>query len=177
MNQTQDQLILVDLYDHKIGTISKSEAHCKPLLHRAFSVFLFRKDEMLLQKRARDKYHSGGLWTNACCSHPRPEEDLAEAARNRTILEVGADCQLREEFSFVYCHRFHEALYEYEYDHVFTGRYDGPLCPNPEEVEELRWVPFAELEQWLLERPQDFSVWFLTAAPKVLSLLRSRQEN
>ena len=175
--ERQEKLLLVDLYDKVTGYAFKSEAHRKPLLHRAFSVFLFRGEEMLLQQRAMEKYHSGGLWSNACCSHPRPGEKLAEAARQRTILEVGADCPVTEVFSFIYYHRFHEQLYEYEFDHVFVGEYDGPLRPEPTEVAQLRWVSVSWLERELLIHPEQFSVWFLTAAPKVLALRREQRRS
>lgn len=174
MIQRDQDLLLVDLSDRILGTVSKADAHREPRLHRAFSVFLFRGEEMLLQKRASGKYHSGGLWSNACCSHPRLGEDLAEAARSRTLEEVGADCPLAEIFQFVYYHSFREDLYEYEYDHVFVGGWDGPCTPNPEEVEELRWVKPGDLERELLERPGDFSAWFLIAAPRVLSYWKDR---
>ncbi|WP_274952591.1 isopentenyl-diphosphate Delta-isomerase [Angelakisella massiliensis] len=177
MEQKEDQLLLVDLYDNVTGYAFKSEAHRRPMLHRAFSVFLFRGEEMLLQQRAEEKYHSGGLWSNACCSHPRPGEKLEEAVRRRTMMEVGADCPMTEVFSFVYCHRFHEQLYEYEFDHVFVGEYDGPLRAEPTEVAQLRWVPIPQLEQELLTHPEQFSVWFLTAAPKMLALRREQGRN
>ena len=114
MNERAQGLLLVDLYDNVLGTVDKADAHREPRLHRAFSVFLFRGDEMLLQKRAAAKYHSGGLWSNACCSHPRLGENLEEAARSRMLEEVGADCPLTEIFQFVYYHKFRDDLYEYE---------------------------------------------------------------
>ena len=169
MNERAQGLLLVDLYDNVLGTAGKADAHREPRLHRAFSVFLFRGDEMLLQKRAAAKYHSGGLWSNACCSHPRLGEKLEEAARSRMLEEVGADCPLTEIFQFVYYHKFRDDLYEYEYDHVFVGSYDGPCAADPDEAEELRWVKTADLERELLEHPGDFSAWFLVAAPRVLS--------
>ena len=174
MAERDQDLLLVDLYDRPLGTIAKAEAHRSPRLHRAFSVFLFRGQEMLLQKRAAGKYHSGGLWSNACCSHPRLGEELTEAAQSRTLEEVGASCPMREIFSFVYCHRFQNDLYEYEYDHVLVGEWDGKCRPDPAEVDELRWVSIPALERELLEHPERFSVWFLIAAPRVLSYWKNR---
>ena len=174
MAERDQDLLLVDLEDRPLGTIDKAGAHQRPRLHRAFSVFLFQGERMLIQKRAAGKYHSGGLWSNACCSHPRKGEELVAAARSRTLEEVGADCPLEEIFSFVYCHRFQDRLYEYEYDHVLVGEWDGVCHPDPAEVEELRWVDIPELERQLLENPEQFSVWFLIAAPRVLAYWKKR---
>ena len=178
MSQPRDrsQVLLVDTRDRPLGTADKGEAHAAPRLHRAFSVFLYSGDRMFLQRRARGKYHSGGLWSNACCSHPGPGEDILAAAVERTLAEVGVSAPLEEVFQFVYYSRFAPGLYEYEYDHVFLGRYDGPHTLDPEEAEEARWVPLGELEEALVERPRDFSVWFLASAPRVMDLIRQRLE-
>ena len=167
-----DQLILTDIFDNEIGTMSKSEAHRLGRLHRAFSVFIVSGGKMLIQKRHPGKYHSGGLWANACCSHPRSGEALADAGERRTQEELGATCPLKELFSFVYFSKYADDLFEYEFDHVFLGEYGGALSPDPEEIEELSWVGFDELEQLLVTEPQRFSTWFLIAAPKVLALLK-----
>ena len=157
MTERLDNLILVDVFDNPIGTADKRRAHTVPLLHRAFSVFLINdRGELLLQKRASGKYHSGGLWANACCSHPRVGEE---------------SIPLREIGCFVYLHRFHDALYEYEYDHVLIGRHCGPFTPDSEEIEELRWVTPAQLTEELRTTPERFASWFLTAAPMVLRFL------
>ena len=138
MTERLDNLILVDVFDNPIGMADKRRAHTVPLLHRAFSVFLINdRGELLLQKRASGKYHSGGLWANACCSHPRIGEETIPSAEARLMEELGVTCPLREIGCFVYLHRFHDALYEYEYDHVLIGRHCGPFTPNPEEIEEL----------------------------------------
>ena len=160
---------LVDLDDRPVGSAEKEEAHAKPLLHRAFSVFITDPEgkRMLLQRRARGKYHSGGLWTNACCSHPEPGEDLVPAARRRLGEELGIGCDLREIGRFVYLHRFAEHLYEYEYDHVLIGRYSGPVYPDPEEAEEVRWMDMDAVRGELLADPERFTPWFVTAAPIV----------
>lgn len=165
-------LILTDLFDHEIGSMSKSEAHRLGRLHRAFSVFIVDGDKMLIQKRHRDKYHSGGLWANACCSHPAQGEALDDAVSRRLQEELGVRCGVREAFSFVYFAQFAEDLFEYEYDHVFIGNYSGPCDYDRSEIEELQWISFEELERRMLERPQDFAVWFMIAAPKVLRMLR-----
>lgn len=176
MSERATQLILVDLYDREIGSAGKREAHARPLLHRAFSVFLTDGEgRLLLQKRAAEKYHSGGLWANACCSHPRRGEQLIPSAESRLREELGMSCPLTEVGSFVYCHRFSETLFEYEYDHVLLGKYSGPLRPDPEEIEELRWVTPQALVQELLMVPEHFAVWFLTAAPMVLHALSKRE--
>lgn len=169
----EDRLILVDTRDRVIGSCGKAEAHAAPKLHRAFSVFLYRDEQMLLQRRARDKYHSGGLWTNACCSHPRMGEELAEAVPRRMTEELGIAPAVEEKFSFVYCAKFRDDLWEYEYDHVLVGTCGETPAPNADEVEESRWVSFSELRRELVERPETFTAWFLIAAPRVLDLLET----
>ena len=130
-----DQLILVDEQDNPIGTCEKMEAHRKGLLHRAFSVFIFdAQGRMLLQQRALSKYHSGGLWTNACCSHPFPGEDNLTAATRRLQEELGFTTSLRKAFDFYYRAAFDNGLTEHEFDHVFVGQYEGTLEVNPQEV-------------------------------------------
>ncbi|MDD2955321.1 MAG: isopentenyl-diphosphate Delta-isomerase [Oscillospiraceae bacterium] len=167
------QLILTDLYDRQIGTASKEQAHARGLLHRAFSVFIHDgRGRMLIQRRAADKYHSGGLWANACCSHPLEGETPQQAAHRRLPEEMGFDCPLQEQFSFVYFHRFGEELYEYEYDHVFLGEYTGAVLPDPSEAQEICWIPFEALERDLKEHPERYCVWFITAAPRILEALR-----
>ena len=172
MTERLDNLILVDVFDNPIGTADKRRAHTVPLLHRAFSVFLINdRGELLLQKRAPGKYHSGGLWANACCSHPRVGEESIPSAEARLMEELGVTCPLREIGCFVYLHWFHDALYDYEYDHVLLGRHCGPFTPDSEEIEELRWVTPAQLTEELRTTPERFASWFLTAAPMVLRQL------
>src|SRR5688500_14176064 len=129
------EVILVNEQDVEIGKMEKLEAHQKAVLHRAFSVFIFnKKGEMLLQQRARNKYHSAGLWTNACCSHPSPGEDTLSAASRRLIEEMGFSTALTKIFEFTYQTRFDNGLTEHEYDHVYTGVFEGTIKPNPDEV-------------------------------------------
>lgn len=169
-----DELVLVDLLDRQIGVASKLRCHEEGLLHRAFSVFLVDGSRMLLQRRALGKYHSGGLWTNACCSHPRSGEELARAVGRRLSEELGVEgCPCRELGSFVYRARFEGGLCEYECDHVFVGEFRGIAHPDPAEVAELRWVEASEVERWLRREPDSFTAWFVTAAPMVLAEMLS----
>ena len=176
-SEANEKLILVTVDDKEIGTLGKEEVHRQGLLHRAFSVFLYDGERMLLQKRAEGKYHSGGLWTNACCSHPRAGEELNEAVHRRMMLELGLDTEVREVFSFTYLTQFADDLYEYEYDHVFLGTYDSdlPVRLDPEEASEYRWIGLSELKQEVLLRPETFTSWFLIAISKVLPVIE--QEN
>ncbi len=171
-----ENIICVDIFDNEIGQATKEEAHRVGQLHRAFSVFLIRDGEMLIQRRAQHKYHSGGLWANACCSHPRVGEQLKEAVPRRLFEELGvSDIKTNELFSFVYYHRFSHELFEYEYDHVFIGECSGTPQLNPDEADACRWVTFSALSTELREHPEMFAVWFLIAAPRVLSYLMEKK--
>ena len=161
-------IALVDLDDKITGYETKEAVHRRGLLHRAFSVFIVRDGEMLIQKRNPDKYHSGGLWSNTCCSHQQKGEELAESVHRRMIEEMGFDCEVEEKFSFVYRTQFRPDLCEYEYDHVFVGTYDGEVQVNPEEASEIRWIPFEKLKEELVKEPEKFSSWFIICAPKVM---------
>ena len=164
MPDRKDDLILVDLDDRETGSAGKTETHRRGLLHRAFSVFLFDGDRVLVQKRADGKYHSGGLWANTCCSHPRSGESLSEAAARRLEQECGIEgVSLREAGRFVYRASFRNGLTEYEYDHVLVGEYAGPFSPDPEEAAALRYVPLPELKRDMLAAPERYAVWFFTA--------------
>ncbi len=170
----EQELIWVDLHDKEIGYGEKLETHRKNILHRAFSIFLYSDGKMLIQQRENGKYHSGGLWANSCCSHPRKGEALMEAAARRLEEELGVlngTCQLQEIDAFVYFQQY-DGLSEYEFDHVLVGEYRGEILPNPEEIQDTRWVTLEELEKELLEQPQKFAAWFRIAAPKVLEWLR-----
>ncbi len=148
--------------------MEKMAAHRNAVLHRAFSVFIFnRKGEMLLQQRALKKYHSGGLWTNACCSHPRPGEDTLDAARRRLTEEMGFDTPLAKIFDFVYRSEFDNGLTEYEYDHVYTGLFEGAIFPDREEVHDYCFKSMREIEASLHSHGQKYTAWFHIAFPLV----------
>jgi isopentenyl-diphosphate Delta-isomerase len=160
----EEQVVLVDENDRPLGTAPKMAAHEAGQLHRAFSVFVFHPDgRVLLQQRAHSKYHSGGLWTNTCCSHPRPDEDVAQAAHRRLREEMGFDCDLRAAFTFVYRAELDRGLTEHEYDHVFLGEFSGEPALDPDEAAAWRWVEPAALNSELAAEPQDFTVWFRIA--------------
>ena len=169
----ENVIALVDLDDNITGYETKEEVHRRGLLHRAFSVFIINDGKMLIQMRNLDKYHSGGLWSNACCSHQRDGEELVESVHRRMEEELGFDCHLEEKFSFVYRTQFRPDLIEYEYDHVFVGSYDGEVNVNPEEASEIRWITFEDLKAELLKSPEKFSSWFIICAPKVMAGLDS----
>lgn len=168
------EIILVDLNDNIEGYTSKIEAHRTGALHRAFSVFLYNGNRLLIQQRARDKYHSAGLWANACCSHPRKGETLEAAVSRRLMEEAGIKCAVEEVFSFVYKHQFSGQLYEHEYDHVFLGEYDGEYVINPYEVQDFKWIELDELKAELADSPEKFACWFQIAAPKVIEIIQNR---
>jgi isopentenyl-diphosphate delta-isomerase len=166
------KIILVDLFDRQTGAAEKIEAHRSPLLHRAFSVFVHHEDKMLIQQRAARKYHSGGLWANACCSHPHDGEQTADAVLRRMEEELGLrDAEAEELFSFVYLTKFRDDMYEYEYDHVFAADCGAAIAVNGEEIQDVEWVDFGELARRLCSAPEKFASWFLTAAPRVLETL------
>jgi isopentenyl-diphosphate delta-isomerase len=161
--QASEQVILVDEQDRELGASEKLRAHVEGALHRAFSVFVFDRDgRLLLQRRAREKYHSGGLWSNTCCGHPRPGEETAAAARRRLREEMNLDCELRAAFDFIYRAELDNALVEHEYDHVFAGEFDGSPVPDPSEVEEWKWMSLDELRRELREEPSRYSYWLRT---------------
>lgn len=159
-NQEKDLVILVDESDKEIGVAEKMEAHRQGLLHRAFSIFVFNDNgKLLLQKRALTKYHSGGLWSNTCCGHPRPGEPLLAAARRRLTEEMGIDCDCRELFSFVYRAELDHDLSEHEYDHVLMGRYSRDPRPAPEEVCDWQWIAPGALQYDMQRRPERYTYW------------------
>lgn len=167
------QVILVNEQDEATGVMEKMEAHRKGVLHRAFSVFIMNdKGEMLLQQRALDKYHSGGLWTNTCCSHPSPGETVEVAAHRRLFEEMGFDCTLTGLFQFTYRTAFGNGLIEHEYDHVLSGIYNGVINPNPAEVNAYRYMSITAITRLLEAEPTQFTSWFKLALPKVIERLK-----
>ncbi len=169
-------VILVDEQDNAIGTMGKLEVHEKAILHRAFSIFIFNsKAELLLQKRAGNKYHSAGLWTNTCCSHPRPGEDTMEAAQKRLEEEMGFTTPLLKAFSFTYKVSFDNGLTEHEYDHVFVGTYEGVVQPNPNEVSDYYYQSLKEINDNIKMQPAHFTEWFKIALPKLEEYLHMQQ--
>lgn len=164
MDEMNETVLLINSFDQPLGMGSKIDAHRNGQLHRAFSVFIQRSDgHILLQRRARSKYHSAGLWSNACCGHPRPGEATIDAAARRLREEMRIDCQLTERNSFTYFARLDNGLIEHELDHVFIGTFDGTPQPDPEEVQEWRWISLHDLFEWLGRDPDDFTVWFAEA--------------
>lgn len=165
-----ENVILVNVNDQALGIMEKMEAHEKGELHRAFSIFIFNSNgEMLLQKRSVTKYHSAGLWTNACCSHPRENEETLNAAYRRLKEELGFETPIKKVFDFIYNAQFDNGLTEHEYDHVFVGRYDGIIIPNVDEVEQFKYTPMAEIKKLLFDDPTSFTAWFHIAFPKIES--------
>lgn len=164
----EDQVILVDEHDNPIGAAGKLAAHRSGSLHRAFSIFVFdRSGRLLLQRRAASKYHSGGLWSNTCCSHSRPGERTAAAARRRLREEMGIECALTEVFSFVYRAELGNGLIEHEYDHVFFGRHAGEPVLDPEEADAARWVHMDELVADVRDRPHAYTSWLALCLEQV----------
>jgi isopentenyl-diphosphate delta-isomerase len=164
-----DYVVLVDSKDQAVGTMEKLEAHRIGALHRAFSIFIFNEEgEMLLQKRALTKYHSPGLWTNACCSHPKPDELLIDAANRRLQEELNLVTELSEVFDFTYHATFDNGLIEYEFDHVFFGQCSETPNFNTEEVMELKWIDWPSLLKWVAEEPVQFTPWFRIVLPLVV---------
>jgi isopentenyl-diphosphate delta-isomerase len=156
----QEQVILVNESDEPIGEMEKMLAHEQGVLHRAFSVFIFNaKGEVLLQQRALSKYHSPGLWTNTCCSHPRPGETTEQAAHRRLKEEMGFDCILQHKFSFIYKVQFDNGLYEHELDHVYTGVYEEEPSINPDEVNTYKWMKWEQLLEDVNKNMADYTFW------------------
>ncbi len=167
----EERVVLVDENDNEIGTEEKLKAHENGgKLHRAFSIFVFNsRGELMLQKRARSKYHFGGMWTNTCCSHPRPGEPLMETARRKLRQEMGFETDLKELFTFTYRATSENGLTEHELDHVLTGRFDGDPEPNPEEAEGWKWTSLDELAEDVKENPDRYTPWFRIALERVIS--------
>ena len=166
------EVILVNTDDEAIGVMDKMQAHITGALHRAFSVFVFNNSgEVLLHQRALNKYHSSGLWTNTCCSHPAPDENTHVAANRRLMEEMGLKCDLTELFSFTYRADVGNDLIEHEYDHVFYGESDVEPTPDPDEVMNWKWIDRDTLHESLIQHSELYTVWFQIAWPKVCEQL------
>jgi isopentenyl-diphosphate delta-isomerase len=168
----EEQVILVNEQDEKIGLMPKMEAHKKAVLHRAFSVFVFNdKNELLLQQRAARKYHSPLLWTNTCCSHQRDGEGNVEAGKRRLEEEMGFVCDLKEVTWFIYKAHFDNGLTEHELDHILIGYYnDNPLL-NKEEVENFKWMTIEEVKNDMEKHPKIYTEWFKIIFDKYYSFI------
>lgn len=173
MNQVE-KLILVDENDFEIGVAEKMEAHQQGLLHRAFSIFIFNdKNELLLQQRALEKYHSGGLWTNTCCSHPIVGETMNESINRKLLQEMGMKAETNFAFSFIYKVQFSNELFEHELDHVYVGYSNVKPEPNPEEVMNWKYASLDEIKQLMQLHPNAFTEWFKICFKEVVSHLQS----
>jgi isopentenyl-diphosphate Delta-isomerase len=171
-------VILVDVNDTQTGIMEKMEAHEKGLLHRAFSVFIFNsKGQMLLQQRSLNKYHSGGLWTNACCSHPLPGEGTGAAALRRLKEELGFETSIEKVFDFVYKADFENGLTEHEFDHVFAGEYEGKMNINKDEAMDFCYKDLQGIRQNLQTHPAKYTAWFHLAFPKIESWWNKRYKD
>ena len=161
-------MILVDKNDVQTGTMEKMEAHKQGLLHRAFSIFIFNNNgEFLLQQRALNKYHNGGLWTNTCCSHPLPGENVLNAAYRRLSEEMGFTTKLSPAFDFIYNATFDDGLTEHEFDHVFTGIYEGEIKVDKTEVSDYCYKKLKDIDDSLQMHPQKYTEWFKIALPQM----------
>ncbi|MCD4665177.1 MAG: isopentenyl-diphosphate Delta-isomerase [Bacteroidales bacterium] len=167
-----EKVILVDKNDNPQGTMEKMEAHEKGVLHRAFSVYIFNvKGELMLQQRALSKYHSPGLWTNTCCSHPREGEKTIDAAHRRMEEEMGFDCEIKEVFSFTYKADVGQGLTEHEFDHVFVGNFAEDPIINKDEVNDWIFVSMEEIRKDMKLSPEKYTVWFRIAFEEVERIL------
>jgi isopentenyl-diphosphate delta-isomerase len=177
VNTIEDKVVLVNEQDEAIGVEDKTRAHLLGVLHRAFSVFVINAaGQLLLQKRALTKYHSRGLWSNTCCSHPRPDESVEDAARRRLREEMGFDSELSEVCHFIYRAELEDGLIENEYDHILVGSFDGVPQPDPAEVAEWRWIDMATLGADLKNHPESYTYWFRIAFdrfPQAIAPVRS----
>ncbi len=165
-----EYVILVDENDNEVGIEEKIRAHLNGgKLHRAFSIVVFNSEgKLLIQRRALTKYHWGGVWANACCSHPRPGEKLLHAAHRRLKEEMGFDTPLKVLFPFIYKAEFENGLTEWEYDYIMIGKYDGPVNPNPEEVCDYKWITPDELKEDMEKNPDKYTPWFKIIFKKLL---------
>lgn len=170
----RDQVILVDENDRELGTGDKARVHVTGDLHRAFSVFLFDSEgRHVIQRRAHDKYHTAGLYSNACCSHPSPGESMPQAVERRLMEELGMHCTVKPVLHMRYRCALDGGLIEHEYDHVFVGTCTQVLAPNPDEIAEIRVLDEPQLLAWIGTDPTAFTPWFRLALPEVIQAVRN----
>jgi isopentenyl-diphosphate delta-isomerase len=168
----EEYVILVDEQDHELGLMEKMQVHREGKLHRALSVFIFNsKKQLLLQKRANNKYHSAGLWTNTCCSHPRKNETTEAAAKRRLQEEMGMTCELKYRFAFIYEAKLENDIVEHELDYVYTGVTDTIPILNPEEVSDYRYASMEEIEKDIMQHPENYTEWFKLIISRVKNTL------
>ncbi len=173
-----EKVILVDEHDKQIGLLEKIQAHKEGRLHRAFSVIIFNQNgDMLIHQRAKDKYHCGGLWTNACCSHPRDGELTEDAAHRRLNEEMGFDTELSYIDSFIYKADFDNGLIEHEYDHLYAGFYEGEILPNEDEVANWKYVNLVQLKQDIQRNPSQYTIWFRDIIQNHLKTILNHLQN
>ncbi len=171
----EEQVVLVNQHDEAVGTMGKLRAHQEGVLHRAFSVFLFdEQGRLLLQRRSAGKYHSAGLWTNTCCSHPRPQESVREAAMRRLREEMGITAELEPQFSFIYRAVLGNGLQEHELDHVLFGTYSGAAFPDPNEADAWKYIHPDELDADMRQHPDHYTVWLRICWAQVRKALALR---
>jgi isopentenyl-diphosphate Delta-isomerase len=154
-------IVIVNDKDEITGTQGKLDVHKNGVLHRAFSIFVMNeKNELLLQQRAQDKYHSGGLWTNTCCSHGLPDRLLEDVIHEKLVQEMGFDCPIKKLFTFRYTAEFENGLIENEIDHVYVGQYNGEPVPNPTEVHDWKWIALYDIKEMIHTEPEKYTYWF-----------------
>lgn len=165
-------VIVVNERDEWMGTMEKMKAHREGILHRAFSVFVVNdNNELLVQQRADTKYHTGGLWSNTCCSHPFPDESTMTGAHRRLKEELGFDCPLKEIFTLRYKATVNKEMVENEYDHIYFGHYNGSIAVNTDEVSNYKYISIDALELWMLKEPDSFTPWLHLILPKFKAFL------
>ncbi len=170
----EELVILVDANDNEIGVLEKIAAHQLGLLHRALSVFIFNeKDELLLQQRADEKYHSPSLWSNTCCSHPRPNETVENAVIRRMKEEMGLQCATEFAFSFIYNSNLENGLIEHEFDHVYFGRFSGEPILNLNEAKSYKYIDLNILQKDIMSSPENYTEWIKICLPQVILTLNS----
>lgn len=173
----KNNVIVVNEKDEWLGSMEKLQAHKEGVLHRAFSVFVVNdKNELLLQQRAEDKYHSGGLWSNTCCSHPAPGESTTAAAHRRLQEEMGFDCDVEKIFELRYKSDVGNGLIENEYDHIYIGYHNGAAKLNSSEAKDAKFIGIEELLSWMKKEPQAFTAWFHLAVPRFIDYLTQQEK-